>query len=181
MLKATPCSGSDAVVRSEGSGTTPSSTCRSRMSVISVTERTGLSSLSSGMALGIRSLGADRSRSRGAVCVSREVPDAAGSSVGRAGSPAWGRRSGRGRREQRARPRSWKAEQGRVLGLQGGSRSAAGFALGSGSGIKFFLGLAMPQQSFLLRTCFLEMFSPVSPTCFFSKLLMLPLSVTQTL
>lgn len=50
-----------------------------------------------------------RAAESGNDCVNWEVLDPAKSSVGRAGSVAWGRRPGRGCEEEWA-PRSWKAE-----------------------------------------------------------------------
>lgn len=96
-------------------------------------------------------------------CVNWEAPDPAESSVGRAGSVAWGRRPGRGCEEEWA-PRSWKAGREEVLLAVGGHGSGGrvlvlrctskqkhtgqvgfGFASGSDSGIKRSFGLAMPH------------------------------------
>lgn len=59
-------------------------------------------------------------------CVSWEAPDPAESSVGRAGSVAWGRRPGRGCEEEWA-PRSWKAgPEEELLAVGGHGRGGQG-------------------------------------------------------
>lgn len=143
-LKVTPCSGSGAVVRSEGSGITPGGACRSRTSVVSVAEITGQSSLRSGIALNIRSLGADRSpltwgclrEPGGAGCgrqqrgVSRKR-HGAGAQEGAVGSSGHGRVPGKLSKATRLACR-----------MGAGVLAGFGFALGSGSGIDFFFFLA---------------------------------------
>lgn len=135
-------------------------------------------------------------------CVNWEVLDPAQSSVGRAGSVAWGRRPGRGWEEERA-PCSWKAAReeallavgghgcgGSVLVLRCTSKQKCtgwagfGFASGSDSGIKLFFGLTMLHPCSSLETlCFFVKWRSwlLYPLPTSTKPLLLPASVTQPL